>query len=166
MKFRQLSWEYVACLTDGEGSIFLTGRASSRQVNINYTQCMANAWWLDHIKHFLISHGVVVADKYQTPKNGFTHRSLVICEQASTRICIENMLPWLILKEERAKEALTFLDAKDTARIRRERFCKYGHARTKRNTYVVPSTGSKCCEACRQLRRQGIDPTKLSAFKP
>jgi hypothetical protein len=156
---RNLSWEYMACLTDGEGSIFIAGRASSRQVNINWTQCQKNAWWLDHVKHFLVRQGIAVKDVMRTTKEGFTHRSLDVYDQVSTRKCIEQMLPWLILKEKRAKEALAFLDAKKVARVQRESKCKHGHARIKKNIYVHPKTGKRSCLVCRQLRARGLDPT-------
>lgn len=164
---RKLSWDYMACLTDGEGSIFITGRTSSRQVNIIWTQCEANAWWLDYIVKFLNEQGIRFSDAMRTPKNGFTHREIGVYEQASTRKCIEKMLPYLILKQDRAFEALAFLDAKSKAQAQRKRYCVNGHARTPANIYTHKPSGKRYCRMCKKLRQQGIDPkTSVPGWTP
>jgi hypothetical protein len=36
-------------------------------------------------------------------------------------------------------------------RVRQDGFCKHGHRRTQRNTYIRPDDGSKECRICRSI---------------
>jgi hypothetical protein len=147
-----MDWHYVAGLFDGEGTISYGGK-NRTQVAVAVTQSKPNVVLLEALADFLDDEEIVFSWGEQ-PK----YYRITISAQAEVRSCLDRMIPHLILKKDRAIEAIRFLDAKDQARNRRETACKYGHPRTPENTYIHEKTGKKSCLECRRIRASGAIP--------
>jgi hypothetical protein len=138
----ELNWQYLACLTDGEGHI----RATDLAPILSWTQCAKNAFWLDHVLRFLEGEGIRVSDNAYTYK--FSFRILSVTAIEDMRECLTQMFPFLILKQQVAEDAIAFFDKKLKAREKREQYCVNGHARTKKNWKQLPG-GRWYCRPCR-----------------
>lgn len=154
---KKITWSYMACLTDAEGSIFYAGRGKSL-LQISWTQGEENSWWLDHITAFLSKEKISYSDSWAVNNGGHNFRRIVVGEQRSVRKCLLKMIPHLILKEEKAVAGIEHLNEKEAAKERREATCKYGHPRTPENVYVQVSTGKASCLVCRRERGRGSVP--------
>jgi hypothetical protein len=144
----RISWGWLACFTDSEGSIHYSN--SGRLLQISWSQSVKNEILLDVVADFLADRLIAFSDSYGVNNSGVEFRRLVVGKQDSAQVVLERMLPYLILKREKAQEALKFLGLKRKEAKRRKARCKYGHERTPENIYVHPKTGKRSCVQCRR----------------
>lgn len=147
----KLNWQYMACLTDGEGHIYIPPNRDGvkQQVHIAWAQAEHNAHWFDHVVAFLSGEGIVLSDGRYVSTTGHPYRKVAITRQASVEKCLRSMLRYLILKEPQAREGLALLKRQDLARQKRRKMCVRGHIRTDNSTYTYAKTGKIMCRICR-----------------
>jgi hypothetical protein len=147
-----ISWQYLAGFTDGEGTIGYGGPGKG-QAKLSWAQSVANSVALDAVADFLDTEGISYSYKEYDASGNFADRGLrykiiTVGGQQQVKQCLENMLPFLVLKRERSVKALAHLGKKIQATNRRKVFCKEGHARTKKNTYRHPDGKYSICLKC------------------
>lgn len=145
----ELNWQYMACLTDGEGHIYVppTRDGVQQQVRITWAQAEHNAHWFDHVVEFLSGEGIKFSDGMYVASTGHPYRQVAVSGQASVEKCLRSMIPYLILKEPQACEGLALLQRQALARRTRRKMCVHGHLRTKANTRRG-TNGSLVCLTC------------------
>lgn len=109
-----MNWAYVAGFTDGDGCITLElSKNKYRSSRIRWAQKESQSAVLDDIAEFLRLQGLKVSTRnFSVARAGhkYPQRELGITNAADTRLALHAMLPFLIVKRERALEALEFLD--------------------------------------------------------
>jgi len=97
-----MTWEYLAGFFDGEGSIVIAKNGKSFRTKISMSNCNKEvmesiATFLMHPYHF---------------KNGGISTSYImeICEQQTIRRVLTKMLPFLIVRKDKAKIMLEYID--------------------------------------------------------
>jgi hypothetical protein len=120
-----MDWAYLAGFTDGDGCITREcAKGTYHYARIRWAQKEANSAVLDEIANFLHSKGVkLTARNFSVCLKGhaYPQRELGITNAGDTRTVLHEMLPYLILKRDRAIEALSVLDAVAEAKA------KYGN---------------------------------------
>lgn len=110
-----MNWAYLAGFTDGDGCIALqTKKDKYVFVRIRWSQKESESQVLDEIQKFFIEQGIPCSDrKFSVSLNGhkFPQRELGLTNNVVVRQVLKEMLPYLILKKEKAEYALTILDA-------------------------------------------------------
>ena len=120
-----MDWAYLAGFTDGDGCI--TREVSKKTYHysrLRWAQKESTSAVLDEIADFLRGFGLKVGtSNFSVARAGhkYPQRSLAITNAADTRIALRYMLPHLVVKRERAVEALILLDAVAEAKA------KYGN---------------------------------------
>lgn len=153
----ELNWQYMACLTDGEGHIYVPPNREGvqQQVRITWAQAEHNAHWFDHVVAFLSSEGIKFSDAMYVASTGHPYRQVAVSGQASVEKCLRSMTtPYLILKEPQACEGLAVLQRQALARRTRRKSCARGHVRTDKNTYVNLN-GKIVCRTCSAEDQRG-----------
>lgn len=148
---KMISWEYLAGFTDGEGSISYGNHGN--QVQLTWSQSNVNIVALDAIVEFLEAHKISYSWDSRVNNTGCEYSRVSIGSQSAVRKCLEEMVAHLTLKQDRAIEALKFLNSKDRAASRRKSHCKHGHHRTKETIYIHPTTGKMSCKVCKSKSR-------------
>lgn len=150
-----MKWSYLAGFVDGEGCFAVSNHG--RQISLSIAQKEDQSLVIDLIAEKLKSNGISFHLGFGTNNTGCDFKRIVISGQSDLKTLVLKLLPFLIVKRVDAEAALEFLAAKEEARLKREATCKYGHPRTKENTYVAPRTGKKSCLACRTYRSRTRD---------
>lgn len=108
------SWAYIAGFTDGDGCIT---RELSKGVyvyaRIRWAQKESESAVLDWIGDFLVSQGIKTGRRrFSTATAGhkYPQRELAITNAEDTRLVLHQLVPYLVVKRQRAIEALAVLD--------------------------------------------------------
>lgn len=104
-----MDWSYLAGFFDGEGSIILDGKRAI-VVFGNTDEEVIN-----QIRHFIepfVGCRNIYVEKKRNPKHKTFYR-LDIYNWFGTRQILEKMLPYLIIKKQRAEEAIEWIDKKE-----------------------------------------------------
>src|SRR5215471_15933376 len=97
-----MTWEYVAGFFDGEGSVHYGRTPTERRiVRVTFTQGVKQNHVLYEIQEFLESYDI------KSGMNGLGTKLRVSLPDIP--VCLEYMLPHLIVKREKATECLAFL---------------------------------------------------------
>lgn len=151
-----MNWQYVAGFVDGEGSINVSNHG--KQLSLTIAQKTDQSFVLDVIGEFFHEHGIAFSEDGRVNNTGCHYRRITVGQQAGLKKLLVKLLPFSIVKRGDIEAGLEFLLAQADARNRRQAACKYGHRRTKANTYTSPR-GRKSCLVCRRLRANGEQPT-------
>jgi hypothetical protein len=120
-----VTWAYLAGFTDGDGCIVLeVAKGTYRYARLRWSQKLENARVLEEIAAFLRSQGLKVSSRnfsVATKGHRYPQCELAITNGDDTRKALEEMLPFLIVKRDRAVQALAM--AQFVARMKE----KYGN---------------------------------------
>jgi LAGLIDADG endonuclease len=110
----QAFWAYLAGFTDGDGCISReTSKGSYHYSRIRWSQKESESAVLDEIAEFLGRQGIKLTQRNFSVSHAghkFPQRELGVTNAADTRLVLHQLLPYLIIKRERAEEALVVLD--------------------------------------------------------
>lgn len=140
VEFKKLSWQYMACLTDGEGHIYVRGLP----VRVTWSQSAKNAFWLDHVAAFLDEQDIAYCDREDVASTGHPYRSISVSAQDGVTKLLQRMKPYLILKEEQARMGLIILAEQKHQREVRQTHFACGHRRSHANSVKDPSSRLVC----------------------
>lgn len=108
-----MTWQYLAGFTDGDGCI--TRECSKRTyayARLRWAQRLDAGRVLEEIADFLRAEGLkVTARNFSVARQGhrYPQAELAISNADDTRQALEAMLPYLVVKRDRAIEALALL---------------------------------------------------------
>lgn len=106
------SWQYIAGFFDGEGNISIIGK--SKMINASFSQARRPGNVLEEIKKFLLARGVRCRISMHCPEGP----RRMLCEQLkvtdwrSNRKLLRKMLPYLIVKRDKALSTLQYIRGK------------------------------------------------------
>lgn len=116
-----MNYQYLAGFFDGEGSIFITKTKPAPPKNeyhrLRASISQKNREILDEIKEF-IGHGVVFSSQEKSRKSKMY---ILKIEEDQALAFLENLLPYLKLKQLRAKYAIQFRRYKKTETLLSEK---------------------------------------------
>jgi hypothetical protein len=119
-----MDWSYVAGFTDGDGCISRElAKGTYSYARLRWSQKLDSADVLYAIADFLGEQGLKVSERnYSVSVKGhkYPQCELAITNAEDTRVALHAMLPYLVLKKQRALEAIEILDQAHAAK------CKYG----------------------------------------
>jgi hypothetical protein len=119
-----VSWEWLGGFFDGEGCIEIKPQNYGRSlmtVRLSIAQYGKNSWILNEIKSFLEEYGVTV---YLKPKS---KGGLYVNPINDVKFVLNELLPYLGVKRERAEECLKYIEEMKEAKERygMHEFSKY-----------------------------------------
>jgi len=124
---RPITWQWLAGFTDGDGCISMeVSKGRYRYSRIRWSQKESTSWVLDEILELLQKYDVKVTDRnFSVAIKGhkYPQRELCITNAADTRFVLRKLLPYLVVKRERAIEALEILD--EVHRLKKKYGWKY-----------------------------------------
>src|SRR5207244_3297270 len=112
---KDVDWAYLAGFTDGDGCISRElSKGTYRYARLRWAQKESSSAVLDEIAKFLSLRGLKVSKRnFSVAYKGhkYPQRELAITNADDTGVALEQMLPYLVLKRDRAIEALSVLRA-------------------------------------------------------
>jgi intein/homing endonuclease len=110
-----ISWAYLAGFTDGDGCIttYWSKNRSYLNVRVKWTQKESDSVVLDAISIFLVENGIKVTERQVSVYQGghkFPQRELCISNNSDVAAVLRGILPYLVLKADKARETLQGLD--------------------------------------------------------
>jgi len=108
---KDINWAYVAGFFDGEGTIVIPERGA---VRVEMSQRSQNDWVLHEIQMLFESHGIhSKIYQYEAKKGtGVWQTYLRVWRGKDGMRVLKFMLPYLIVKRERALEAISELESR------------------------------------------------------
>jgi hypothetical protein len=107
-------WAYLAGFTDGDGCISLeTSKGTYRYSRIRWAQKESDSAVLDWVAAFLAGQDLKVTLRnfsVSTRGHRYPQRELAVTNGADTRVILQRLLPYLIVKRDRALAALAILN--------------------------------------------------------
>jgi hypothetical protein len=108
------SWAYLAGFTDGDGCISReVSKGRYTYARIRWNQKESDSAVLDWIGDFLVSQGIKTGSRrysVATAGHRYPQRELGITNAEDTRLVLHQLVPYLVVKRQRAIEALALLD--------------------------------------------------------
>jgi hypothetical protein len=108
-----VNWAYLAGFTDGDGCITLQVKGQYVVPRIRWAQKEADSAVLDRIAEFLDTQGFKNGGRsFSVARAGhkYPQRELWITNNEDTRRALIEMLPYLVVKRDRAAEAVDVLN--------------------------------------------------------
>jgi hypothetical protein len=113
MKF---SWRYLAGFTDADGYITAQMQGDFIVAARNgWSQTSSAEWLLLEIQEWLAEKGVASSFNRECDRWGTKSCRLRVQKKESAKIVLNRMLPYLVLKQDRAREVLDLISEKEEA---------------------------------------------------
>lgn len=153
----RVTWEWLAGFTDGDGCIHIPEIAVKRpsQIKVTWYQRSSEGWLMEEIELFLAAY-LVNTRRYihHGSKISGEMIHLTVGNRIDTQLVLEELQPFLVLKQNKANRALELLKFQPPAGNQPwlTGKCQRGHNIVdEQNVYTAPN-GLRSCRLCRRER--------------
>lgn len=99
-----MNWAYVSGFFDGEGCVCYNRKRLDNGMQLDFAQATKQEKVLLEIQSFLVAQNIK-APLYRSPDYKSPRSNLKVVDYPSVYKCLKNMLPFLIVKKEKAIQA-------------------------------------------------------------
>lgn len=108
-----ITWQYIAGFLDGDGWITMSARKPYPAPTIGFTQHSRTRVYMMEIAEFLQFNNVIASVRDRRVMGSINKETIMINvmvrEQRSVALLLENIIPYLLFKRDKAEECLKFV---------------------------------------------------------